>query len=671
MTILHIDFETFSRCDLKAEGLARYAAHPSTDVHCMAYAFDDEPVDLLQPSEFKMMGLGGYNYEVVHHVAEGGLVYAHNAAFELAIWNNVMTKRYGWPELKPEQCRCTMAMCYAMGLPGALASAAPALGIAQRKDSAGARVMLLLCKPKADGSLWTPKDDPAKFEQLYDYCRQDVEVERALHARLLELSETEQKVWELDYKINQQGVQVDVRAIDNALLLVAAEKKRLDREMLRVTGGVVGACTEVQLLVKWIRSQGVGVLGLAKADVLDALSGDLPSNVRRALELRKEAAKSSTAKLLAMQERASADGRVRGIHQYHGASTGRWAGRGIQLQNYPRPRAGIKPKDVHAMIDMFENPEKLDMFYGPILDALADCLRGMIIAPEGMDLLAADFSAIEARVLAWLAGEESVLEIFRTHGKIYEHAAAGIYRVSLGDVTKDQRQIGKVAVLALGYGGGLGAFQSMAKNYGIKLEDDEAEQIKVAWRTAHPRIVRYWYELEGAALRALEEGGAHTAGPPGRQVAFKKAGSFLWCRLPSGRCLCYPYAEVRTVTTPWGAEKDALTYLTVVDPSRKLKILPDDASSGSWKRISTYGGSLAENVTQAVARDLLAEALLRLDRHGATIIAHVHDELLVEVPSTEGPGALRKLETLMAESPSWAVGLPLAAEGWRDRRFRK
>lgn len=678
MAILHLDFESFSACELRERGLHNYAADPTTGVHCMAFAFDDEPVDIWAPSTKCGVWL---TEDFFDHIRAGGLVYAHNAAFELQVWNNVCVPRYGWPRLLPEQVRCTMAACYAMALPGALANAAPALGIEQRKDAAGARVMMQLAKPKEwikawDGStapgticvaedkpiFWRPEHDPEKFEQLYAYCRQDVEVERALHHRLMELSDYEQKLWQLDQKINNRGIRVDLESIDKAIALVEAEKKRLNAEMLKVTGGVVGACTEVQLLVKWIRTQGVEIKGLAKADVLDQLAGDLPDNVRAALHLRKEAAKSSTAKLVAMKERASSDGRVRGIHQYHGASTGRWAGRGIQAQNFPRPRPGMKPEHIDDVIANLHRRDYIDMMYGPTMDAMADTLRGMMTAAPGHDLVAVDFSAIEARVLAWLAGEEKVLDIFRTHGKIYEHAAAGIYRVLMEEVTKDQRQIGKVAVLALGYGGGVGAFQSMARVYGVKVPDHEADEIKKAWRDAHPRIVNYWYGLEDAAMRALRTGQPEDVAPFGceaRRVTFKRAGSFLWCKLPSGRVLCYPYPKIAERETPWGEMKEAVHYMTV------------NGTTNKWEETSSYGGFWAENVTQAVARDLLAHALFKLEEAGYPVVMHVHDEAVVEIATTCDDGTLARIEALMADTPAWAAGLPVSAEGWRAPRYRK
>ena len=456
-------------------------------------------------------------------------------------------------------------------------------------------------------------------------------------------------------------------AIDNAIDMVEAEKARLDKEMLRVTGGVVGKCTEVQLLVKWIKTQGVDLPGLAKADVIDALKvEDMPSAVRKALRLRQEAAKSSTAKLLAMKNRASKDGRVRGCFQYHGAATGRWAHRGIQPGNLPRPRKLTKDDDANVRLiyeinELIARNERdlIDMLYGPVMDALADSVRGMITAGPGRELVAMDFSAIEARALAWLAGQESVLEIFRTHAKIYEHAAAGIYGVPLDKVTKDQRQIGKVAVLALGYGGGVGAFQSMARVYGVKVGDDQADEIKRAWRESHPAIVQYWYDLESAAINAVEFGKVTTAGPKGREVVFRKAGSFLWCKLPSGRVLCYPYPVVREKEMPWGGTKPALHYMAV------------NGVTGKWEETSTYGGSLAENVTQAVAACLLRHAMIELDWQDFDIVMHVHDEVVVEIPATAGPETEKQIEHIMATVPAWATGLPLAAEGWRGFRYRK
>ena len=679
MQSLGIDFESFSQIDLKKSGLHNYATDPSTGVHCLSYGPDPEHIHTWVEGE-------PFPVDLKAHIEAGGIVTAWNAAFELAIWNEVCVKKYGWLPLPIRQVRCSMVRAYAMALPGALDDAAPALGVDQRKDSEGHRIMMQLSRPKKDGSMWRREDDLDKFLKLYSYNKQDVRTELACLERLMELSPSETLLWELDYKINNRGVMCDLASVDKGIAIIQSEQKRLNGEMLKATGGVVGSCTEVQLLGKWIKSQGVEMDGLAKADVLDALAVDteetdnedgegipMPPAVRRALELRQEAAKSSTAKLIAMREKASPDGRIRNLHQFHAASTGRWAGRGVQVQNLPRWRPDIHQSDIEAMFSMLDDKAMLDLFYGPSMAAISDCIRGMLIAGEGNELVACDFSAIEARALAWLAGQESVLEIFRTHGKIYEHAATGIYHVPLDEVTKDQRQRGKVAILALGFGSGVGGFQAMARTYNVQISDAEADEIKKAWRAVNQRIVRYWSDLESAVLGAMKNGDVTSAGARGREVKFRKAGSFLWALLPSGRALCYPYPELRMVTTPWGEEKEQLTFMTVVDMTqkKKAKILPDPNSRGKWQRVSTYGGSLAENMTQAIARDLLADAMRAVEAEGLEVCFHVHDEIVVEVQQFRAQYTLERMMASMSETPVWAKGLPLAVEGFHGRRYRK
>jgi DNA polymerase len=677
-----IDFESYSRVDLKAAGLHNYACDESTGAHCISYGSDSEHVKTWVEGE-------PFPEDLAAHIESGGIITAWNAAFELAIWNLCCVKKYGWPPLPIHQVRCSMVRAYAMALPGALEDAAPALGVDQRKDAAGHRIMLQLSKPKKDGSMWRREDDFDKFFALYSYNKQDVRTELACLERLMDISPSECDLWELDYKINNRGVMCDLASVEKAIVIIQSEQKRLNAEMLKVTGGIVGSCNEVQMLGKWIKSQGVEMDGLAKADVLNALAETddeeifadsetivrigLPPAVRRALELRQEAAKSGTAKLVAMQEKASADGRIRNMHQFHAASTGRWAGRGVQPQNFFRGRPETTYEDIEAMFSMLDDKASLDLFYGPSMDAVSDCIRGMLIAGEGNDLVACDFSAIEARGLAWLAGQESVLEVFRTHGKIYEHAAAGIYHVPMEEVTKDQRQRGKVAILALGYGSGVGGFQAMARTYNVKISDDEADEIKKAWRAANQKIVHYWYDLEEAVLGAMRNGNVTSAGAGGRQVRFRKAGSFLWTLLPSGRALCYPYPELRMVMTPWGEEKEQLTFMTVVDQTqkKKAKVLPDPNARGRWQRVSTYGGSLAENMTQAIARDLLADAMRAVEAEGIEIVMHVHDEIVAEVQKFRAAYALGRMTAIMSETPAWAAGLPLAAEAWKGKRYRK
>jgi DNA polymerase len=686
---LHIDFETRSTVDLRLAGLHNYATDLSTDVWCMAYAFDDEPVQLWAMNDEPPI-------DVLMHVQAGGLVFAHNAAFEFAIWNHVCARLYDWPALKQEQMRCTAAMAYAMALPGSLEKAAAAVGIDEQKDMRGHRVMLKLCKPR-DDLTWA--DTPELLAELYAYCKQDVEVERELSKRLLALPPAEQALYLLDQKINHRGIHVDVPAVDAAIAVVESEQARLHAAMRAVTNNAVATCTAVGQLGDWIRAQGVPVVGVAKADVLDALSGDLPDSVRRALNLRQEAAKSSTAKLVAMRDKASADGRVRGTMQYHGAGTGRWAGRGIQVHNFPRGK--LSPDEVEGVFAILlgsgtpqEKAALIDCIYGPPLDVISSCLRGFICAAPGHDLIAPDFANIESRVTAWLAGEEWALDAFRAYDRgegpdIYIQTYARSFGVDPATIGKKdpRRQVGKVEELAFSFGGGLGAWRTMERAYHLPpMADGEVEDIKNKWRAARPETAAYWYDLERAARAAVQTRGAvTTAGPKARAVQFRAKGSFMWAKLPSGRNLCYPYARlddsfdyvdekgrrhvwsgkrVREQGVPDGwklqrEDPDCIWYMTV------------DGTTNKWVETHTYGGKLAENVTQAVARDVLAEALVRLDAAGYETVMHVHDEIVVEVPASAPESEKEKVEKIMAVVPPWAKGLPIATEAFRGTRYRK
>ena len=650
---VHIDLETHSMADLKKVGVHRYARDPSTNVWCAAYAVDDGEIKLWVPGD-------PCPEEIIQAVADGYDLVAHNSQFERVLWREILTPSYGWPAPILKCWRCTMAMALAMSLPAGLGDAAAAVGLDHDKDMKGYRLMLQMCRPRRiekDGTVvWW--DDDARKQRLFDYCRTDIKVERALFKRLLPLRRQEQALWRLDQIINDRGVRIDRPLVEAARQVVDATVDELNREMREVTDDAVGACTNVGQLTAWLRDQGIKTNTVAKAalpELLYEAEVSLAGNAYRALELRQEAARSSTAKLKAMLSVAGDDERARGLFQYHAATTGRWGGRLLQPQNLPRP--DLSRKEIEGAIGIISQGDVvfLDMMYGPPMGVVASCLRGMIAAAPGYELMTADFSAIEARVVAWLAGEKKVLEVFRGDGKIYEHAASGIYGVPVDAVTKDQRFIGKISILALGYQGGVGAFQAMAKAYGVEIDKEKAEEIKTAWRNANPNIVRFWRVLENAAIEAVLKPGAMV--PMGPYLFFRKAGSFLWCRLPSGRTLCYPYPRVIDKPVPWGGTKPAITFKGV------------DTYTKKWFDQDTYGGKLAENVTQAVARDLLGDAMVRSENAGIPIVMHIHDELVVEVP--DGTGDLEAFEKLMAETPSWAGGLPVQAEGWIGKRYRK
>lgn len=667
-TIIHIDFETRSTVDLIKAGAHVYAKHDTTEILCMAYAIDDGEVFLWKLGHpFPGILATALSMTDVTFVA-------HNAAFEYLIWEGVGARKYNWPKLPLEKMDCTMVRAYAMGLPGTLDNASKAVGMKHEKDMRGRRIMLQLCKPRKihnDGSIqwWEIKDSTPdldikeKYENLYRYCKQDVIVERELDKRILHLSKEEKTLWLLDQKINNRGVYLDEKAAYAAIEIVDKEKKKFNEAINLATNQEVKTCNSSIALRKWLKDRGVECDGVGKAALLDILEiPDLTNEIKHVILLRQEASKSSTAKLNSMITSKSDDSRVRGCLQYYGAaSTGRWAGRRIQLQNIKRPE--LAQAEINYIMKKLstvpseEAREYLNIFHSSAIKPISDCIRAMLGAAPGNKLMSCDFTAVEARILAWLAGEEKTLNLFRGHGKIYEYTAGQIYNLrSLKKMPPQQRLIGKVATLALGFQGGVGAFQSMAKNYFIKIPDKQADKIKHQWRQANPHIVSYWYDLERTAISAVKNSGQKFAcGPRERRVIFLKKGSFLFCRLPSGRAICYPYPKMRTVKTPWGEPKNALTYKGVV--------------YGKFVQRVAYGGLIAENITQAVARDLLAEALPRFEDNGFPVVFHIHDEIITEV--NKNYGNVKDIEQIMCESPTWAKDLPLAAGGWEGLRYRK
>lgn len=682
MTITYfIDFETRSLADLKVIGAREYARSPDTEVLCLAIARNDGKPHVMVPAANN-----------IPEFESGAIFVAHNASFEFYVWNEILTKRYGWPPLPLDWLHCTMAMAYAAGLPGSLDQAAAAAGVDQKKDPHGYRLMLQMCKPRnitdcpslagdCKKCVNTPHpgrhvewwDDPEKHSALCRYCAQDVEAERALWNRLPKLSADERRIWLLDFKMNERGIAVDLDATKACLDLVTRETKRLDAEMRRVTEGEVKTCNSSVALRSWLKRCGISLSSVAKASAEEALAtwdrepevaeeeelGELASfqrgNAKRAIELRLEAARSSTGKLATILSAVSSDGRLRWLKQYHGATTGRWAGRKVQPDNFPRGTCRIPPEEQDRILSGLAADtitlEHLEL-YGPRLHVVSDCLRGLLVPAPGKAFTVCDLSSIEARVLPWLAGDRRTLDVFRGHGKIYEATAAGIYGVPIEAVTDEQRFVGKVATLSLGYGGGRRAFAKMARAYGVEIPEAKAEEIKCRWRDAHPEIVAYWARLEEAAIGTTRLAGQRTHVGP---VQWQRSGSFLFCRLPSGRVISYPYPELEGVDTPWGGVKHALRYKTRNTMTRK------------WETVTTFGGKLAENITQAVSRCVLAGMLEDLEEEGLNPVMHVHDEAICE---TDGDQR-EQVQEIMSKSPAWAPDLPVACKAWTGTRYRK
>jgi DNA polymerase len=671
--VAHGDFETRSAVDLREVGLHNYARHESTDAWCFSWAIGDMEPEVWVPGD-------KFPDVMRRHIESGRQFHAWNAPFELAIWSEVMRRRYNWPAIRPEQTHCVMARAYAMGLPGALEDAALALGLPLLKDTEGRALMLRMCRPRSKPNqpiAWW--DDLDKQERLRTYCQQDVRVEREVGRRVLPLSDKERQVWLLDYQINQRGVMIDVPTAKAAITLADTMKVKYDEQMAEATNGAATSCTALAPIKEWLNQQGChkALVGLAKADVTELLADDtLPAAARRVLTLRQEAGKASNAKFNVMVNQAGDDNRLRNLVQYHGAATGRWAGRAVQVHNLVRdmPKAHI----IEHVLELVRGGqhEAIDMIYGPPLSMVSRCMRSFFTAAPGKMLLAADFSNVEGRGAAWFAGEHWKIEAFRaadakTGPGIYELAYAKSFNVPVESVKNpsEERQVGKTMELAFGYQGGAGSFHVMGKTYGVKVTDEKADEFKNAWRSAHPRIVGTWYGIQRAAISAVKNPGeVYACGHPGRQAKFKVAGSFLWCLLPSGRAICYPYPKLLE-----GEYGPQLTYMTNPSPDdrKKGKVIKDPQNSANWARVGTYGGSLFNNIIQGTCRDLLADCMLRLSALGANIVLHVHDEAVVEVDADKAEAARQKMQEIMRTPPEWAAGFPLWADCGAMKRYGK
>lgn len=708
MTELHIDFETRSELDLRKVGLHRYARHASTEVWCMGWALDEHEPSLLPV--YKSHLASNKNHPWSQHVKSGSTVIAHNAPFELEIWNQIMVPRYGWPALKPEQTFCTMAQCFAMGLPGALEDAALALGMDMLKDGEGRALMLKYARPWRDEPTVQWMDECPSFTlggktytgaegllRLYDYCKQDVRVERGLGKRLMPLSARERKVWLLDYKINQRGVQLDIPSVKAAIVLAETIKAQAGAQMVEITDGAVEGVTALPSLKTWIDAQGVTLDGgLAKQDVVDLLEDDaLPEPVRKALILRQEVGKASAAKFDVMIARAGDDGRLRQMYQYHGAGSGRWAGRAVQTHNLIRdmPKAAA----VETILQLVREGRHgtIDAIFGPPLTMVARCMRSFFIAPPGRKLISGDWANIEGRGGAWFAGEQWKLDAFRaadngTGPGVYELIYSNMFGVPVESVKNpsEERQVGKVSDLSFLYQGGVGSGKMMGKTYGVKAPDEKWEQWKMAWRTAHPAIAGVltygrdedgttfayhkggiWRAVEKAAIAAVNNPGeAYECGYPGRTAKFKMVGSFLWCLLPSGRAICYPYPKLLA-----GSRGPMLTYMCVPsqDDKRKGAIIDDPSNASNWARVGTYGGALFNRIVQGFSRDFLADGMIVLDEAGADIVLHTHDDINAEVDDAKAEGACGAMKRIMMTPPAWAPGFPLIAKPTVMQRYGK
>lgn len=659
MKHLSIDIETRSSVDIGKAGLYKYAQSPDFRILLFAFQEDGNPVevvDLAQGEEIPE--------HAVRMLADPDVTkHAYNAAFE---WYCLNRAGYQTPL---EQWRCTMAHGLYCGYTAGLDATGKAIGLPQDKQKLAAgkaliRYFCVPCRPtKTNGNrTWNqPWHAKEKWELFKEYNRQDVVTERAILNRLEQfpMPEAEQKQWQMDVLMNAFGVRVDTELIKGALYIDAVSTQELTEEAVRITG--LGNPNSGAQLVPWLNTQcgRERFQDIQKATVADALDHreDYPEDVQRMLEIRQQLGKTSIKKYVAMDTAKGEGDRVRGLTQYYGANrTGRWAGRMVQMQNLPRNY--LKTLDYARDLVKDKNYAGLKLLYGNVPDTLSQLIRTAFIPSEGNKFVVSDFSAIEARVIAWLAGEQWVNEVFATHGKIYEATAAQMFDVPVDRIVKGNpeyslRQKGKVATLALGYQGGTSALIAMgALNMG--LTEDELPDIVSRWRQANPRIRDLWYAVENAALAAME-----TARPQAiRGLIFALEGdllygqSFLTVRLPSGRKLYYPKPFLKE--NQFG--KQALHYYTVGQQTRK------------WEVASTYGGKMTENIVQAIARDCLAVTLERIYDRGLQTVFHVHDEVIIDAPMET---TVEEICDLMAEPVPWAPGLILKGAGFESSYYMK
>lgn len=665
---LILDYETFSEAKLKNTGSYEYSRHPSTEILCAAWK--------LGTREELRAGVPTKSWSPLlpdprRHFAEllrafrdpSVVLVAHNAFFEQVITKNVFatkvmpSKRSELASIPPERWLCTASLAAALALPRKLEKACLALNLPFQKDMEGHRLMLKWCKPRkpTKRNPKTRHDDPEELNRLVEYCVKDVDAETALFLYAPPLNPTERKVWVLDQKINLRGFAVDRPLVATILEMIAEESKNLNRETEEMSFGTLLSATQRDGVLDFLAAEGVKLPNLQAKTVSDAIeTGLVEGDAKRMLELRQAISKTSTAKYVAFDSRSASDGRLRDILVYHAASTGRWGGAGIQPQNFPR--GSIKNTIQAAEILKEGDLELVRMVYGNPMDAFSSCLRNMIVAPEGKILDVADYAAIEARVLFWVARHEAGVKAFIENRDLYRELATKIFGVSLDSVTGDQRFVGKQATLGCGYSMGWRKFMATCEKLGQEVPPEVAQTAVNAYRAVNAPVVKTWDMMNRAAIAAVMN--------PGKRYSINRVtwfvnGKFLFCELPSGRRLAYYGPSVCYEPTPWGEKRPVLYHWGV------------DSYTKKWVNAKTYGGKLVENVVQAISRDLMAEAMLRIEAAGPwEITLSVHDELIAERDLKKG-GSNAEFCRLMAEFPEWAEGCPVKVEGWEGKRYKK
>lgn len=641
---LAIDIETYSDVDLISCGVYKYSSSPHFEILLIAYSVDDEEtvcIDVANgeepPKEFMEMLLDDTVTKT-----------AFNANFERTCFSN-----YYQHSFRPEAWRCTAVQAAMLALPLSLEGVGAVLGLDKQKMTEGKELIKYFCSPckatKSNGGRTRnlPKDAPEKWRQFKTYCIRDVDVEKQIRQRLAKfpIPKREQEIYCLDQRINDRGIMVDRNLVNHAVACDLLYKETATARAYELTG--LENPNSVSQLKFWLKEKGLEVDSLAKDTVKD-LSMKAEGDVQEVLKLRLATSKTSVKKYEAIDRSVCAENRVHGLLQFYGANrTGRWAGRLVQIHNLPQNH--LPDLELARALVSEGRYEEVELFYESTPNVLSELIRTAFVAKPGCRFIISDYSAIEARVLAWLAGEEWRLQVFETHGKIYEASASAMFHVPIEEITKTSplRQKGKISELALGYGGAVGALTSMGA-LKMGLTEEELPGLVSTWRSANPHITAFWWAVDEAAITAVRDKKPSKVG----RVSFEYKSGILFVTLPSGRKLSY--VKPRMMLNKFGRE--GLTYEGI-------------GESKKWMRLETYGPKLVENIVQAASRDILAEAMLRLEKEGFDIVCHVHDEVVLEVP--DGKSSVEEVNEIMAVNPVWTEGLPLKAAGFESPFYKK
>ena len=643
MDTLAIDIETYSDVLLPDCGVHRYAASEQFEILLFAYSLNDEPTQIIDLASGEKIP-----DKIMEYLTDDSVIKtAYNAAFE----RNCINRFFGL-SLKPEGWRCTLVQASMLSLPLSLEGVGEALNLDKKKMSEGKdliRYFCMPCKPtKANGGRTRnlPSDAPEKWELFKTYCIRDVDVEKQIRNKLAKfpIPDREQKLYCMDQRINDRGIMVDQELIGHAVACDLLYKETVTKKAYEISG--LENPNSVSQLKDWLNEKGIEVDSLAKAAV-EELVENTQGDVAEMMKLRLAMSKTSVKQYEAMERSVCPDGRVHGLLQFYGANrTGRWAGRLVQIHNLPQNH--MEDLELARSLVKEGRYDLVELLYDSIPDVLSELIRTAFVAKPGCRFIVSDFSAIEARVMGYLAGEGWVMEEFRGAGKIYEQTASKMFHIPIEEITKGSpyRARGKVASLACQYGGAEGALISMgALNF---VEEEELKGLVQSWRTANPHIVNYWYEIDGAVKAAVKERKMTKVG----MVTVYYQSGMLKIALPSGRVLSY--VRPRMTVNRFGSE--SVSYEGV-------------GTNRKWTRIESYGAKFCENIVQATARDVLAEAMLSLEKKGFDIVCHIHDEVVLEVP--EGKSSVEEINEIMAVCPDWCEGLPLKAAGFESPFYKK